>query len=351
MSDENFKIKVVEILRDDEGKTSKAFGGIGQEFEVVDGVLIDLDEELWDGFDNFEILKKEFENNVYYRVRFEKVPEFPSFKVIVTENKKKYGCGDSLKWFGDMGTVLSVVDGELIDLQGFNWTNNREKYNNVEDINSHLKEVEFRIYEGEEEPKPSVVPYNGKFRVVRNIGSRSSEVIGKVGDVIEVKDGVFKSKTGVNWSNPYYASFQDIKRHLEERDKFRTEIEEVKDEVETQLYNGKIRIVQNVGAISEEIFGRVGTIIEVTNGKFSSKKGNVWSDNGRCYKTLQDIKNHIGAKDVFETIIEEVREQLPTVWDIDYLAKQCESPTDMTIEEIEEKLGYKIRIVSSKEVK
>ena len=337
MSDENFKIRVAEILRDYEGETSEAFGVIGQEFKVVDGVLTDLESQTWEGFEDFEHLRKEFENNVYYRVRFEKVPEFPSFKVIVTENKKKYGCGDSIKWFGDVGTVLSVVDGELIDLQGFNWTNNCEKYNNVEDINSHLKEVgglgvEFRLYEGDEVQKPSVELYNGRFKVVRNIGNRSSEVIGNVGEIIEVVDGSFKAKTNNEWSR--YKDFQAIKNHLSETDCFETVIEEVSE----TYYSGKFRVAKNIGKLGLEYLGDIGSIIEVKNGSFYDKKNNHWTNRGLLFKTFKDIQEYFSEIDTFQTILEEVVEEpiLPT------LIK------DMTIEEIEKELGYEIRIVSSK---
>lgn len=211
-----------------------------------------------------------------------------NFKVILDKTDNN--------WFGKVGSICEVKSGVLINSDGDKWLNSYLGFNNVQEINTYFCKSGHDIIFSEYKP-----PYNGKFRVVRNIGSRSSEVIGKVGDVIEVKDGVFKSKTGTNWGSSnctckiYYTSFQDIKRHLEERDRFKTEIEEVEEE--------------------QDAFDRY-------------------------------MESYLDS-----SFFRIASEKFTPTFDIGYIAKKCESPRDMTVEEIEKELGYSIRIVSSKEVK
>lgn len=70
--------------------------------------------------------------------------------------------------------------------------------------------------------------YNFKFRVVKNIGSRSEEMFGKVGTIIEVKDGKFIDKIGTKYGYCGEWNFESLKSHLEHL----TYVNEKKTEIE-----------------------------------------------------------------------------------------------------------------------
>lgn len=494
MRNGNYKVKVVEILSNTE-RAIKAFGGVGQEFEVVSGNLTDLEGYVWSDYYNVKNLINDFEASIFYKVKLKEVidsfkvrveysnnidfgvvgevfeiedgtfvdstgdtwrnsgfgfhnvdelnkyfsgvidlkfseyEEYPSFKVVVEETKSRSD------WFGNTGTILDVIDGELIDLQGFNWANNDERYKNIDDVNNHVgfaTNTKFKLYEEKEEDNT----YNGKFRIVENIGELSQIVFGKVGsvfkvtngtfmtknettwnndtrlyktfdeikdhiekeddfetiieeivdkkfngkfkvtktvgrlsaecigeagDVIEVKDGVFEGGDGSVWDNNGipFESFEEIKKYFSERDNFETLIEEVVREEDVKTpYNGTIRVVENVGINSESNFGGVGNIIVVKNGNFKDLKGFTWKYFSAPYTSFEEIESHFRVDDNFKTVFEEVSRYNAELYSLDNTMKgltfDIPKPIalrDMTVEEIEKELGYKIRIVSSKEVK
>lgn len=74
--------------------------------------------------------------------------------------------------------------------------------------------------------------------------------------------------------------------------------------------NFKIRVVENIGKYSIESFGKIGTVFEVNNGKFKDKDGLTWINDGKLYKSVEDINNQINKEDcLFRTRFELVKEQ------------------------------------------
>lgn len=74
--------------------------------------------------------------------------------------------------------------------------------------------------------------------------------------------------------------------------------------------NFKIRVVENIGKYSIESFGKIGTVFEVNNGKFKDKEGFTWINDGKTYKSIEDINNQINKEDLsFRTRFELVKEQ------------------------------------------
>lgn len=74
--------------------------------------------------------------------------------------------------------------------------------------------------------------------------------------------------------------------------------------------NFKIRVVENIGKYSIESFGKIGTVFEVNNGKFKDKEGFTWINDGKTYKSIEDINNQINKEDLsFRTRFELAKEQ------------------------------------------
>lgn len=61
----------------------------------------------------------------------------------------------------------------------------------------------------------------------------------------------------------------------------------------------KVRVVENIGSKSQTIFGKVGTIISVTDGEFKDFEGDWWN-----YKSYEEMINDLSEHDCFETKIE-----------------------------------------------
>ena len=77
--------------------------------------------------------------------------------------------------------------------------------------------------------------YNFKFRVVKNIGAGSKKTFGKVGTVIEVKDGKFTDNLGTEYGYLSKWDFESLKTYLEKSLFFEgisTEIELVEESEE-----------------------------------------------------------------------------------------------------------------------
>ena len=74
--------------------------------------------------------------------------------------------------------------------------------------------------------------------------------------------------------------------------------------------NFKIRVVENIGDCSVDAFGSIGTVFEVKNGVFKDKEGFPWTNDGKLYKSVEDINNQINKEDCsFRTRFELVKEQ------------------------------------------
>jgi len=74
--------------------------------------------------------------------------------------------------------------------------------------------------------------YNFKFRVVKNIGAGSKKTFGKVGTVIEVKDGKFTDNLGTEYGYLSKWDFESLKTYLEKViffERISTEIELVEE--------------------------------------------------------------------------------------------------------------------------
>lgn len=63
--------------------------------------------------------------------------------------------------------------------------------------------------------------------------------------------------------------------------------------------NFKVRVVENIGNESKTIFGKVGTIISVTDGKFKDFEGDGW-----YYDSYEEMTNNLSEHDWFETKFE-----------------------------------------------
>ena len=74
-------------------------------------------------------------------------------------------------------------------------------------------------------------------------------------------------------------------------------------------YNFKFRVAKNVGSLSEETFGKVGTIIEVKDGKFKTEREFEFNNRLKFYKNIQEVKFHFSADDLYKTEFELVPEQ------------------------------------------
>jgi hypothetical protein len=77
--------------------------------------------------------------------------------------------------------------------------------------------------------------YDFKFRVVKNIGTKSEECLGKVGTIHEVKNGCFCDELGIILKG--YKTINDVKEQFDVKAqlsnyKFKTEIELVEDDQE-----------------------------------------------------------------------------------------------------------------------
>ena len=313
MSKENFKVKIVEFLTSSE-KVTKAFGEVGREFEVKNGFLTDLNNEVGGEVEDVEVLISYFETEPFgFLIKFEEVKENSTFKIAL-ENA-------SIDWLGEVGHVFEVVNGVFKDIDGHTWSNNGRGFHDVEEINQYFEDARhdnpwlglIRFSEYKEAPSFKVIVTNVKK------GTDEHGWFGDIGTVLSVVHGELIDLQGFNWNMSG-------------------------DEKEGQPYSGKFRVVNNVGYLSREIFGGVGTIIEVIDGTFKSRSGAECNNGGAPYKSLQEIRKHIGAKDEFETIIEEVENKESSTFEVEH----PRSPLDMTIEEIEAILGHKIRIVSSK---
>lgn len=74
--------------------------------------------------------------------------------------------------------------------------------------------------------------------------------------------------------------------------------------------NFKIRVVENIGDCSVDVFGSIGTVFEVENGVFKDKEGFTWINDGKTYKSIEDINNQINKEDLsFRTRFELIKEQ------------------------------------------
>mgnify|MGYP007098875713 CR=1 FL=1 len=336
MSKENFKVKIVEFLTSSE-KVTKAFGEVGREFEVKNGVLTDLNNEVWGEFEDVEVLISYFETEPFgFLIKFEEVKENSTFKIAL-ENA-------SIDWLGEVGHVFEVVNGVFKDIDGHTWSNNGRGFHDVEEINQYFEDARhdnpwlglIRFSEYKEAPSFKVIVTNVKK------GTDEHGWFGDIGTVLSVVHGELIDLQGFNWnmSGDAFMNLDDINEKMR-----RMGVQfEIYDEKEGQPYSGKFRVVNNVGYLSREIFGGVGTIIEVIDGTFKSRSGAEWNNGGASYKSLQEIREHIGTRYAFETIIEEVENKESPTFEIEH----PKSPLDMTIEEIEAILGHKIRIVSSK---
>lgn len=65
----------------------------------------------------------------------------------------------------------------------------------------------------------------------------------------------------------------------------------------------KVRVVENIGSESKRIYGKVGTIISVTDGKFKDFEGDWWS-----YKSYEEMINDLSEHDCYETKFELLEE-------------------------------------------
>lgn len=73
-------------------------------------------------------------------------------------------------------------------------------------------------------------------------------------------------------------------------------------------YNFKIKVKENIGDYSEGVFGKIGTIHNVINGKFTSGF-HEWSNDGKLYKNVESLHNHLlNQKDHYMTLFELVED-------------------------------------------
>lgn len=76
-----------------------------------------------------------------------------------------------------------------------------------------------------------------------------------------------------------------------------------------KLMNGKIRVVENIGSDSEDLFGEPGTVLTVIDGVFEDLEGYRWEDVGWSgYKDVDQINEQFSEEDEYQTVFELVEE-------------------------------------------
>lgn len=74
--------------------------------------------------------------------------------------------------------------------------------------------------------------------------------------------------------------------------------------------NFKLRVKENIGAWSEITFGKVGTIIEIKNGTFKDKESYEWTNDRKYFKNEDEFIEYF-KRGGFETEFELVEEKIP----------------------------------------
>lgn len=70
----------------------------------------------------------------------------------------------------------------------------------------------------------------------------------------------------------------------------------------------KIRVVENIGNWSEEIFGKAGTVLVVNNGEFFDLEGFLWNNDCEPFKNIEEINTLFNERDFWQTEFELVEE-------------------------------------------
>ena len=81
---------------------------------------------------------------------------------------------------------------------------------------------------------------------------------------------------------------------------FNYEIKTDKKEME----NCKIRVVENIGDWSVELFGNPGTEFDVSNGCFNDLENFKWTKDNELFKNIDETNKYFGESDHFQTVFE-----------------------------------------------
>jgi hypothetical protein len=75
------------------------------------------------------------------------------------------------------------------------------------------------------------------------------------------------------------------------------------------MMNFKIRVVENIGEYSEEIFGPVGFTHTVHKGGFHDLNGNKWSDGKKGFSNTDEINKYFADYACYNTVFALVEEE------------------------------------------
>lgn len=72
--------------------------------------------------------------------------------------------------------------------------------------------------------------------------------------------------------------------------------------------NFKMKVAENIGRYSVDVFGVVGDIIEVVDGVFFDKEGFFWNNDGNLFLNVEQVNKFFNVPDVWNTRFELVEE-------------------------------------------
>lgn len=168
---------------------------------------------------------------------------------------------------------------------------------------------------------------NFKVRVKKNIGKHSREHFGKLGTILEVKDGVLYDINGDDWKSYCvgFTSVEEINNEFNLGFSYDTEFELVEEDEEEIKF--------------EDIVDGLGYNLSLNN-----------TDESSFLKTIENNEVLLFLKDydcINANNIHDFAEWIAKV-DKYVQAKKVElknKPKEMTLKDIERELGYKIKIV------
>lgn len=188
---------------------------------------------------------------------------------------------------------------------------------------------------------------NFKIRVKENIGKDSVEAFGRIGTILEVKNGVFRDIENHTWFNNYkrYKTIEDVNNQFyNEGYVYKTLFELV---VEDNTYKDFAKQDLKTGMVVELRNGKYGMVLLGTgNGDIIS--GTAWFSIDEFDENLNSTMDYDVIKIYQPTSNRDFLydgeiniDEANLIWE----RKEEPQPKEMTVEKIEKELGYNIKIV------
>jgi hypothetical protein len=80
----------------------------------------------------------------------------------------------------------------------------------------------------------------------------------------------------------------------------------------------KVRVVENIGTVSDQVFGAPGSILEVKYGTLETES-TIWSNNKFGLTSVEELNRQVGDSPTFNTVFEPVGRVASVIYDI----KKC----------------------------